>query len=273
MDSSRFVTHTTDTPAERGFQPALGMAALPVPDAAQAELQALRLEVEHLRAMASALMADLSNHWTAVVGILELSQWIDQEVMSRSNQQALQAAVQASAGLLRSGTKAFVRYQRPTSQVQLTRLIEELSDHLASRLPAGARLAYHLDEGLPTVQADELLLAQLVDEFVGNAGEFLAPDSTVRIATSQLAACPPYESGHYLRCYRFTGPALAVTVSWQPLPGRQPTEDSPVATFFSAERLLAINGGLHLDLGLAVHLDDSSPGVRTARLLVPLDRR
>ncbi len=270
MDSSRFEVvnraarlgdETRSTAAPGGEQPR---------PADSPEVLQLRLEVEHLRAVASALMADLSNHWTAVVGTLELGQWRAHESLARDNQQTLKDAVQASAGLLRSGTLAFVRYQRPPTKVRLARLLEALADVLASRLPPGARLAYHLDESLPAVLADDLVLAQLIDELVSNAAESVAPETTIRIVVSKLPSCPPYEPGRYVRCYRFVGPALVVAVSW-PASTRPPAPpDSLLTSFFTPERLLAIQGALHLDLSLAIHLDESSPGVRTARLLIPL---
>ena len=246
---------------------------LRVADGLGAEVLRLQLEVEHLRAMASAAMAELSNHWTAVVGTLELAGWGAPDGLGGPAQHALKSAVFASANLLRTGTRAFVRYQRTPTRISLARLLETISELLGSRLPRGARLAYQFDEGLPTFEADELLLAQLVDEMVSNAAEQIESEETIRIRTGQLSGCPPYEPGHYLRCYRFVGPALAVSVSWRP---PAPLEDHVPATlletdYFGLERLLAIHGALHLDLSLAVHLDESETGIRTASLLIPLD--
>lgn len=270
MDSSRFEVGAVAPQAGPPSWQALGWGQAEPSPAEPGEVLRLRLEAEHLRALAAALLADLSNQWTAAVALLELSGWQAGAAAAGPHQATLERAVQASARLLRAGTKAFVRYQRPPREVHLDRLLAALSDVLASRLPSGARLAYHLDEGLPGVQGDDLLLSQLIDELVSNAAESVRPDSTIRIAASRLGACPPYEAGRYLRCYRFVGPALVVAVSWSPAPGRQAATDSPATDFFSLERLLAIQGGLHLDLSLALHLDEPAPGTRTARLLLPL---
>jgi hypothetical protein len=69
------------------------------------------------------------------------------------------------------------------------------------------------------------------------------------------------------------GAALAVSVSWRPRPsGELSAPTAPLETaYFAVERLLAVQGALHLDLSLAIHLDESDPGIRTASLLIPLD--
>jgi len=159
-----------------------------------------RQKMESLGMLAGGIAHDFNNLLVAVMGHAGLAMLeVDDESQVHSYLKKIEASAQHAADLARQLLAYSGRGQFLTKRLNMSAVVDEMSDLLAVGLPKNVDLRCQLDNEAPVIEGDPTQLQQVVMNLVINAGEAIGTTGgAVKLSTRLVHVTPDYfEDAHH----------------------------------------------------------------------------
>jgi signal transduction histidine kinase len=150
---------------------------------------------ESIGILAGGVAHDFNNLLNVIIGHVG---FVLAERPSCRHSQAILAATKRAANL----TQQLLQYAGEAHAfveiVDLTELVSQSAGLLSASVPQGVSLSFNLSKDLPCIEADPVMIEQMLKNLVVNAGEAIpaGQDGLIEIATSRCEVSPPMARQH-----------------------------------------------------------------------------